>query len=329
MLIGRGFIAVTCPLVLVLGVAGNAAAQLRLPEIVLGVRPYAESLTCDDAPRPCDAAYAADEIGVFEFLVYTLEYARELRFGLDWPAEWQVLSWETCHPGELDGDPTQPGHGFSFQFAGCTDGTIPILRIVMDCTVPGRFTSSPHPSTGDIVLLDCDGELHQSSWLEHIYVEIGDFCGRLPQSGCVMCPESVVGFVDPALIQLEVVRGATVLDTVRVNAAPKCFVLPECGGQDTDRPCFQGVSSGAEWLDVDLISEKGFDHWYRLTVHADALSLGEQRTRLQVMGGSTCCRPTCAEVVVQVVEGPPDPTRRVSWGSLKRGTFGAVTKDKD
>lgn len=300
------------PLLLLSIGLSHARAQLTDPGLVLASRVYDEEADCSDAPPVCDALTLQDRTGIHEFLVYG--YAADMGgilsadFSLDWPEAWTVLDWAACRAPLEAGDPAIRGDRLFFDLNDCDHWDTPLLRLVIDCPTPGRLRFS-----------DQDAHLcatESQAFAMESYVEVGDFCGRLPRATpceALACDDLAGSFGTPSL-RTVIPQGSVWSDTLSASFR-SCGSIPECdGGYNLE--CDRILSTDAEWMSVELLDSSGRTGRFVVTIDASALGAGEFDGRVYLdRGSSGCCTENCMGVSLDV--SPVSPVIQNSWGTLK------------
>lgn len=121
----------------------DSAAWGQIPHfgIIVSARSYDGTNLCDNAPGACSGASWMSELGTYEFDLYSSPAfpTDSIRFALSWPAEWEFVELAVCNAFLDSGEPWVRGSPLWFSFPGCRNDGRPIMRIVLNCTVPGRF----------------------------------------------------------------------------------------------------------------------------------------------------------------------------------------------
>lgn len=281
--------------------------------------------TCADAPPRCQGHSWEFTTGTYEFDIYPHEvcpsWLSGMRFGLTWPAAWTLVSWETCPGTTATGNLAAPGDGLLLAFSPCTDGNTAVVRVVMDCTAPGRMSFTRHPD-GEIAYRPCGS----STWVLYdpiiTYVEIGDYCGReVLDNPCGTLCSSPLGVVfDPPVIDAAVYESGTATLALTAAFIDGCPRLPECGGWPMGT-CVSELEAGASWMTVDFLTE-GYAGRRHYAVHLDTngLAPGLHTARIE-SGSTTCsdCAANCVEVRLEVLPcGPPLRPGDLPLGILRR-----------
>lgn len=281
--------------------------------------------TCADAPLRCAGRSHELTIGSYEFDIYPHELCPSdlagMKFGLTWPAAWTLVSWETCPGTTAIGSLAEPGDGLELVFDPCTDGDTAVVRVVMDCTVPGRIGFTQHPG-GQLAFRPCGS----SQWNPYdpiiIYVEIGDYCGAEPLRGpCQsLCSARLGAFFDPPAIGAAVYEGGEATAALTAFFYDFCPVLPEC----TIYPlgtCVSDLQPTASWLSTELVGSGPYGRrYYTVGLDAAGLAPGTYMARIQT-GWTSCsyCVATCVEVRLEVLAcAPPLARSDLPLGILRR-----------
>jgi hypothetical protein len=289
----------------VLGVV-PCRGQIPVPYLGMSLRPYASSNTCTNAPPPCEGAAWSEEPGRYEFDVYRVPMGSyeipsdRVRFCLQWPSAWSVVSTEVCEGSLESGDPGTPGSALEFSLPECFAAEGPFLRIVMDCPIPGSFWAACSPA-----LHMCDS----SEWVEEYYAlkcDVGDWCGRFPFHPCSFCSmgyRHAAGF-DPPTLEKILPPGGTWSGGLFVwgDLGPFCGGVPECG-EEYGR-CFNGLITDVPWLTATI-------HWppgdgfqripYSLEIDAAGLPPGDYAGNVVSVPGCGWCIDNCMTVNLRVL----------------------------
>ena len=296
----------------------TASAQIPVPLVTVSARTFDASNTCDNAPWECNGATTVSTPGVMEFDVYGPEeggsFLESVRFSLSWPEDWTALSWEMCAGGDLlDGDPGTAGSPITVGFSCEEHVGLPFLRLIIDCTTPGRFSIDPPPGAEDVTGITCGGLL-DSSW-GPAYVEVGDYCGRLPiPTPCHgYCRGRLSASFDPPALAVTLTSGDEASEMVSVYGLVDftCEGPWVCtGGGSEEIPCFGGLSATEEWIEIELVAASPPWHDYAITVDAGSLPPGEYAGRVASSSLCTECKSNCMEislVVEQALSAPDEP----------------------
>ncbi len=297
------------------------------------VEPYASQDGCE--PRyGCDGETAGEEPGTYLFGVNLNPY--DMWFPVDavrltptWPSEWTVLDAWSCGGTIVSGDPSLPSSALEIALDACippTDVTErpPILQLLIDCTVPGRFSFdlSPEP-----MLRTCElegwMEYPPGIWTDEFWftdrIEIGDFCGRLVFRPCDYCDSGhhLAGSFRTDPIDRVLMRGATLTDTVRVHDRFCGGPPAECGGIQYSDPCVRSLRADEPWIAIEsLDTDESTEKRFAVTLTTAELDVGSYETRLHLLDtGCWDCVSTCQELRLEVT--PPVPVEPGSWSRIK------------
>jgi hypothetical protein len=245
-----------------------------------------------------------------------------MRFGLTWPTAWTVVSWETCGSATAIGDLAQPGDGLIISFAPCTDTQQAAVRVVMNCTQPGRFSFITHPS-GGFDFRDCNSPKWHPYDPIFTYVEIGDYCGASPLSSPCghLCSSRPAGSFNPPRIDAAVYEGGETTVPLSVYLYDYCPVLPECCTM-----CFGTCRAPLEvtepWVQLEAAGPGAYGaDLYVVHLNASSLSPGIYSGRIVSGEPFLCgfCHSICMEVNLEVLAcAPPLEPRMLPSGVLRR-----------
>lgn len=201
-------------------------------------------------------------------------------------------------------------------FADCAPRGDTVLRIVLECTSPGRFALGDHPSEGPAAALICQGPdsgwYTEPNWWPH--VEVGDYCGRAPEIPCDVCdPGGLVGYFEPNQTSFDLEIGQSTVDTLDVHATAECFTLPECGGGSVPCGYYSGLDTDVAWILLQPVG--GDQRRMQRTVTAAGLEPGIYMARIWIVSVGCCGSSNCEEVSLTVRQ--PPRVEGTTWGLLR------------
>jgi hypothetical protein len=141
-----------------------------------------------------------------------------------------------------------------------------------------------------------------------MWVDIGDFCGRLSHGQCDQCqyPTGFEAGFEPTSLAVTVLPGEVHADTVMVfgDTGPRCNGLPECEC-DGWGECFLGVGVDHDWLRatlLDYVLDSGYREVHcRVVVDPFGLAPGTYEARINTFGFGCCCASNCMPVTLHVL----------------------------
>ena len=298
-------------LCLLISLPSSSSAQIQSIMLTITTEEWTGAFDCEPQSA-CEGSTAQPTPGTYLFRIFAgpeWDQAREAWFGLDFPDDFEILEWSLCQDGLISGDPAHPGDGLHFRGEDCFQTDLPVIQYVLDCPSPGRIQLAARDTLG---ATSCGGEF-LDFWNDR-YVEIGDFCGRLPQHPCWHCDDfyGLAGHFQPATAAFRIEAGQVAVDTIQAWSPVYCTVPAECGWYQPT--CLGSVSTDTRWIGLQSLSHLGTTHTYEVTVSATDLAVGHYDGRIDLRGD--CCEPTCMEVDLDVL--PPSPVLQGSWGDLKR-----------
>lgn len=300
--------------------------QLMFSALSVTARPFDAGMDCSTAPLFCEGRSSYLELGTYEFDIQLMdiEEISAARFSLTWPPDWTLLEWSNCSSATIYGDVTVNGAGILMTFDGCLIVGETVLRMVFDCTTPGRFAMEDHPTEGEAAVLPCDwyyGDewYGEYNWWPH--VEIGDYCGRAPESPCSICDSGgLVGRFGPNQTSFDLELGQSVMDTIVVYAPLLCWNIPECSTLPS--PCYWRTEANVGWISLRALdSTDDYTHPIERTVTSEGLDPGSYSGRIVIGGysGDCCGESNCEEITLTVTD--PNPIEWISWGLMKMKSY--------
>jgi hypothetical protein len=289
-------------------VVHSSWGQIPFPVLNVSAREYDGTNLCDNVPDRCGGVSWISELGTYEFDVYPSMWSTgsdSIRFGVSWPAEWELVEFALCDAVFDFGEPWAPGSGAWLHYTECRDDHRPIMRIVLNCTVPGRFSVGGESH-------DCFYDEWMGFFYDH-HVDIGEFCGMNPQPVCGFCQYTLAGNFSPYSLNVVLPPGGIYTRTIRVHGDwVSCPALPECW-PPPNPPCSSFLYDTASWISLELVQAEDFNRWYEVTVDADDLDPGVYQERIYITGNCEACRETCMPVQLTVLHpssaDEPDETQ--------------------
>jgi hypothetical protein len=239
--------------------------------------------------------------------VYALDhYGQEspmywARLGLQWPSEWQLVSWVPSENGSITDELTGPGDGTSLSWSPgkvFVDGVALIGTLTFVVPVSGMVDIVDHPSYGYAGYYTPDGGWMELHWAAgHAYV--GEFCDLFPSHPCMFGYWCSAGSMTDSL-SFVLAPGESDRDTFSVWFG---------SGPD---PCEPDIYVDEDWLELEYISGDDTGGTYAVTCNSLSLPGGPHEGNIRIESGVT---RKCIEVSLWVQDCTV--ANRINWGRLK------------
>jgi hypothetical protein len=237
------------------------------------------------------------QLGTYEFDLYTADFrSNSVRFALTWPSAWELVELALCNAILDSGEPWVRGSPLLLDYTTCRRDDRPFMRMVFNCTVPGRFSV-----VSNIASRECDDGYWLEEFFYYHWVEVGEYCGMLVQPICDFCQYELAGRFIPSSLNVVLPPEGTYTRTITVRGSwVWCGGIAECWGEQM--PCSGGVGGDKPWISLNLIQSGDSERVYDLVVDADGLDPGVYQGRIYL--GAICghCKETCMPIELTVLD---------------------------